>query len=181
MRNARLFAATEEREREAGALFDVTRRLGATLDIEEILGIVAEGTARAMASDAAGFFRWDEARQRLVVARAVNFSPGLAESLAIRSGEGVSGRAYAERRVCWTDDRVADAALRHSPDTAAAVTSLKAAGAYMAAPVILRDGVYGVLLSSHKEPTRTPRPRRACSPRWPARPPRRWRTHGCSR
>ena len=43
MRNARLFAATEEREREAGVLFDVTRRLGATLDIEEILGIVAEG------------------------------------------------------------------------------------------------------------------------------------------
>ena len=134
MRNARLFAATEEREREAGALFYVTRRLGATLDVEEILGIVTEGTSRAMASDAAGFFRWDEGRQRLVVARAINFSPGLAESLAIRSGEGVSGRAYAERRACWTDDRVTDAALRHSPETAVALTSLKAAGAYIATP-----------------------------------------------
>ena len=151
MRNARLFAETEGREREAAALFDITRRLGATLDVGEILGIVSEGTAKAMASDVARFFRWDEARQRLVVARAVNFSPGPAESLAIRSGEGVSGRAYAERRVCWTDDRVADAALlRHSPDTAAAIPSLVAAGAYMAAPVILRDGVYGVLVSSHK-------------------------------
>ena len=76
MRNARLFAATEGREREAAALFDVTRRLGATLDIEEILSAVTEGTARAMASDAAGFFRWDEARQRLVVARAGSFPPG---------------------------------------------------------------------------------------------------------
>ena len=151
MRNARLFAATEEREREAGVLFDVTRRLGATLDIEEILGIVAEGTARAMASDAAGFFRWDEARERLDVGGTVNFSSGLAKSLVIRSGEGVSGRAYAERRVCWTDDRVADTALRYSPEMAAALTSAEAAGAYMAAPVILRDGVYGVLLSAHKE------------------------------
>ena len=62
----------------------------------------------------------------------------------------MSGRAYAQRRVCWTDDRVTDAGLRHSPETAVVVTSLKAAGAYMAAPVILRDGVYGVLLSSHK-------------------------------
>ena len=125
MRNARLFAATEGREREASALFDITRRLGATLDVEEILGIVAEGTAQAMASDAAGFFRWDDARQRLVVARAVNSFPGLAESLAIRSGEGVSGRAYAERRVCWTDDRVADATLlQYSQDTAAAFASL---------------------------------------------------------
>ena len=150
MRNARLFAATEGREREASALFDVTRRLGATLDVEEILGIVAEGTAQAMASDASGFFRWDDARQRLVVVRAVNSFPGLAESLAIRSGEGVSGRAYAERRVCWTDDRVADATLQYSQDTAVAFASLAVARAYMAAPVILRDGVYGVLVSWHK-------------------------------
>ena len=151
MRNARLFAATEEREREAAALFDITRRLGATLDVGEILGIVSEGTAKAMGSDVARFFRWDKASQRLVVARAVNFSPGPAESLAIRSGEGVSGRAFAQRSVCWTDDRVADAALlRYSPDNEAAFPSLVAAGAYMAAPVILRDGVYGVLVSSHK-------------------------------
>jgi PAS domain-containing protein len=103
-----------------------------------------------MGSEAAGFLRWDEARQRLVVARAVNYSLELAKSLAIRPGEGVSGRAYAERRVCWTDDRAADAALWYEPETAAAVTSLEAAGAYMAAPVILREGAYGVLLSVHK-------------------------------
>src|SRR6185369_11061762 len=150
IRNARLFAATEGREREASALFDVTRRLGATLDLEEILDIVAEGTVRAMGSDAAGFLRWDGARERLVVARAVNYSLELAQSLAIRPGEGVSGRAYAELRVCWTDDRAADAALWYAPETAAAVLSLEAAGAYMAAPVILREGAYGVLLSVHK-------------------------------
>ena len=46
IRNARLFAATEGREREAAALFDITRRLGATLDVGEILGIVSEGTAQ---------------------------------------------------------------------------------------------------------------------------------------
>ncbi len=150
MRNARLFAASQHRERESSALFDVTRRLGATLDTEEILEIVAEGTARAMGSDAAGFFRWDEARQRLVVARAYNFSPGLAESLMIKPGEGVSGRAYAERRVVWTDDRTADPDLTHTAATAATVSTMSAARAYMAAPVVLRGGVYGVLLSSHK-------------------------------
>jgi hypothetical protein len=124
IRNARLFAATGGREREAAALFDITRRLGATLDVGEILGIVAEGTAKAMASDVARFFRWDEARERLVVARAVNFPGPTALALPAR---GVSGRA-AERRVCWTDDRVADAALlRHSPDTVAAMPSLVAA------------------------------------------------------
>src|SRR6185369_2409690 len=57
MRNARLFAGTEERERESSVLFDVTRRLGSTLDVGEILGIVSDGTARAMGSDVARFFR----------------------------------------------------------------------------------------------------------------------------
>ena len=149
MRNARLFAATEEREREASALFDITRRLGATLDVEEILDIVAEGTIRAMASDATGFLRWDEASQRLVVARAVNY-PRAGQVASDPPGEGVSGRAYAERRVCWTDDPRRTRPSWYLPETAAAVSSLEAAGAYMAAPVILRDGVYGVLLSVHK-------------------------------
>ena len=61
MRNARLFAATEGCEREASALYDVTRRLAATLDTEEILQIVSEGTTKAMESSGAGFYRWDPA------------------------------------------------------------------------------------------------------------------------
>ena len=53
--------------------------------------------------------------------------------------------------MCWTDDRLADTALlRYSPHNEAAFPSLVAARAYMAAPVILRDGVYGVLVNSHK-------------------------------
>ena len=55
IRNARLFAETERREREASALYDVTRRLTATLDSKEILQIVAEGTVKAMQSSGAGF------------------------------------------------------------------------------------------------------------------------------
>ena len=46
IRNARLFAETERREHETSALYDVTQRLTATLDSEEILRIVSEGTSR---------------------------------------------------------------------------------------------------------------------------------------
>jgi signal transduction protein with GAF and PtsI domain len=182
MRNARLFAAAEEREREASALFDITRRLGATLDVDEILDIVAEGTVRAMGSEAAGFLRWDEARQRLVVARAVNYSLELAKSLAIRPGEGVSGRAYAERRVCWTDDpgggrgpvvRAGDRRRRH---LAGGGRRLHGRTGHPA-----RGRVRCAAERAQGRPTPTPRPRRACSPRWPARPPPRSRTRGCSR
>jgi signal transduction histidine kinase/CheY-like chemotaxis protein len=152
IRNARLFAETERRERESGALFEVTRRLAATLDTEEILDIVAEGTVQAMGSNAAAFYRWDAAQESLVVERAYNFPPGLATSLRLRSGEGVAGQAYAEQRVCWTDDRLADSAIRHTPDNTVALLQDPVGRAYIAAPVVLRQGIYGVLLSAHMEP-----------------------------
>ena len=103
--NARQFAETERSERQARALFEVTRRLAATLDTVEILDIVVEGTVQAMGSHAAAFYRWEPAQDSLLVERAYNFPAGLTASLRLRSGEGVAGRAHAERRVCWTDDR----------------------------------------------------------------------------
>jgi GAF domain-containing protein len=96
--NARLFAETERREREARALFEVTRRLAATLDPVEILDIVVEGTVQAMGSHAAAFYRWEPAQDSLLVERAYNFPAGLTASLRLRSGEGVAGRAHAEQR-----------------------------------------------------------------------------------
>ena len=140
MRNARLFAATEGREREASALYDVTRRLAATLDTEEILQIVSEGTAKAMESNGAGFYRWEPAEGHLVMTRSQNGAPNLARSLRIRAGEGVGGRAFAERRVCWTDDWMSDTSLTYSEDNAAAMVKSASARAFIAAPVILRDG-----------------------------------------
>ena len=150
--NARLFAETERREREARALFEVTRRLAATLDPVEILDIVVEGTVQAMGSHAAAFYRWEPAQDSLLVERAYNFPAGLTASLRLRSGEGVAGRAHAERRVCWTDDRLAEKALRYTSESAAALDQDPVGRAYIAAPVVLRRGIYGVLMSAHMDP-----------------------------
>ena len=150
-RNARLFAETERREREASALYDVTRRLTATLDSEEILQIVSEGTVKAMQSSGAGFYRWDPAEDRLVMTEAYNAPPDLGRSLRIRAGEGVGGRAFAERRVCWTDDRMSDPAVKYSADNATAIAR-SSSRALIAAPVILRDCVYGLLVNGYQHP-----------------------------
>jgi signal transduction histidine kinase/CheY-like chemotaxis protein len=152
IRNARLFAETERRERETSALYDVTRRLTATLDSKEILQIVSEGTAKAMQSSGAGFYRWDPVEGHLVMTEDYNAPLDLARSLRIRAGEGVGGRAFAERRVCWTNDRMSDPALNYSADNAAAMAKSASARALMAAPVILRDCVYGILVNGYAHP-----------------------------
>jgi signal transduction histidine kinase/DNA-binding response OmpR family regulator len=152
IRNARLFADTERRERETNALYEVTRRLTATLDTNEILQIVSEGTVKAMESSGAGFYRWDPAEGYLVMTEAHTPPPHVARSLRIRAGEGIGGRAFAERRVCWTDDRLSDPTLNYSPDNAAVMAKSALARSLIAAPVILRDCVYGVLVNGYQHP-----------------------------
>ena len=81
-----------------------------------------------------------------------NGALNLARSLRIRAGEGIGGRAFAERRVCWTDDWMSDTSLTYSADNAAAMVKSASARAFIAAPVILRDGVYGVLMTGYTQP-----------------------------
>ena len=152
IRNARRFAETERREHETRALYDVTRRLTATLDSKEILQIVSEGTVKAMQSSGAGFYRWDPAEGHLIMTEDYHAPSDLGRSLRIRAGEGVGGRAFSERRVIWTDDRMSDPALNYSADNGAVMAKSASARALIAAPVILRDCVYGLLVNGYRDP-----------------------------
>ena len=54
--------------------------------------------------------------------------------------------------MCWTDDWTSDTSLTYSEDNAAAMVKSASARAFIAAPVILRDGVYGVLMTGYTQP-----------------------------
>ena len=151
IRNAQLFADSERRQHEAEVLFDLTRRLNSTLNTEAILDIVAEEAVRAMGADGAAFYQWDPTRERLVMVR--THSSALLATSVLRPGEGVGGRAFTEQRVCWTNDRLADGvALGYDPDNVRALNAHVASRAYIAAPVTLREGAFGVLTSTRKDP-----------------------------
>src|SRR4029077_6773035 len=131
--NARLYGETRQRERDATILLDVTRKLSATLDLDAVLDLVADGTIEALGCAATGFYRWDHSRGGLVFVRGRNHPVDFAGPLLLRAGEGVAGRAYAERRPAWTNDRLADPTLTYSADTAAAMQRGDAPRAYLAA------------------------------------------------
>ena len=113
---------------------------------------MSEGTAKAMESNGAGFYRWDPAEGHLIMIGPATRRPISPVPFPDRAGEGVSGRAFAERRVCWTDDWTSDPALNYSADNAAAMAKSASARAFIAAPVILRDGVYGILMTGYTHP-----------------------------
>ncbi|HET8578524.1 MAG TPA: GAF domain-containing protein [Methylomirabilota bacterium] len=150
--NARLYGEARQRERDATVMFEVTRTLAATLDLDSVLDTIADGTIEALGCDAAGFYSWDAAREGLVFTRGRNLDPQITERLVLKRGEGIGGRAYAERRPVWTADRMAEAALGYSPANAAVFAERAGPRALLAAPVILRDELAGVLLAAYVAP-----------------------------
>jgi PAS domain S-box-containing protein len=150
--NARLWAETQRRERDATLLLDVTRRLSSTLDLEQVLDIITESTLGALECDASGFYRWDAARNGLVFVRGRHVPDSMTRAVVLRSGEGISGRAFAERKPCWTADAHADPALGYSEATREAMSVEGAPRAFVAAPVVIRDEVFGVLMGGSREP-----------------------------
>ena len=144
--NARLWAETQRRERDATLLVEVTRRLSSTLDLEQVLDIITESALGAIELDAAGLYRWEAARDGLVLVRGRNLPEAMLRDIALRPGEGVSGRAYAERRAVATEDWKVDPSLNYRSETIAALEEGDSPRAFVAVPIIIRDEVFGVLL-----------------------------------
>ena len=150
--NARLYGETRQRERDATILLEVTRKLSATLELDGVIDLIADGVIEALGCAAAGFYRWDASRGGLVFARGRNHPMEFARPLLLKPGEGVTGRAFVTRRPAWTNDRLADSSLSYSPDNAAALERPDAPRAYLAVPVMIRDEVFGVLGGSYFAP-----------------------------
>ncbi len=149
--NARLYAETQAREREVTRLYEVTRELATRLDLERILDLIPAKTVELMGCDASAIFTYDGAKGGLTYVRGLHLDPELTRDLVLRLGEGVAGRAYEERRPVWTNDRLADPSLRYTPG-AARVVHARAPRAYLAAPIISRQKVYGVLMNHFFDP-----------------------------
>jgi signal transduction histidine kinase/prolyl-tRNA editing enzyme YbaK/EbsC (Cys-tRNA(Pro) deacylase) len=74
--NARLYQETEQRLRELSALFDTSAALSTTLDMDEVLAIIARQVTAILGADACAISTWDRERDALVVMLDYSPSPG---------------------------------------------------------------------------------------------------------
>ena len=151
LEGARLYAETRTREREATRLYEITRELAASLELDSVLDLIMERTLELLGCDATGIFTYSPARGGLTFLRGFRLDPDLTRDLVLKPGEGVAGRAFQERRAVWTRDRLADPSLGYSPATDRLIRAT-APRAYLAVPIVSRDKVYGVLMDHFFEP-----------------------------
>jgi len=89
----------DERERHLRLLTETIAAVNSTLDLEEVLGLVAQKVADALAADACFVYLYDERADELVL-RATHGTAvdDMTRRPRMRFGEGITGSAAAERR-----------------------------------------------------------------------------------
>jgi len=138
----------EARERQTAQLYEVTAQLASNHDLDSVLNLIIQQATELMGGRSGFIFKFDEDRGGLVVATMYGREPEWG-SLFIRPGESVSGRAFQERRVTWSDDRLNDpAALISDAESNRLVEAMAldwGVVGNVAAPIIIRNEVYGIL------------------------------------
>src|SRR5262249_27669745 len=102
LEEARLYAETRAREREATQLSELTALLASNLDMDRVLGLITTKAVELLGCDASAILRYDEVRGGLTVAREHNLPPELKRYAVLKPGEGIGGRGFQERRPGWT-------------------------------------------------------------------------------
>jgi len=89
----------DERERHLRLLTETIAAVNSTLDLEEVLGLVAQKVADALAADACFVYLYDERADELVL-RATHGTAveEMTRRPRMRPGEGITGSSAAERR-----------------------------------------------------------------------------------
>jgi GAF domain-containing protein/ActR/RegA family two-component response regulator len=150
LENAGLYEEARRREAQARGLFEVGRLIAGTLDPDRILELIVDKVRGLMGVRACGLFRLD-LDGVLRSARGAGLSAEFVRSLAIRLGEGTSGRAVAEGKPAWTGDILGDRQVSLAPETRALVEK-EGYRVVLSVPLWLKEAPYGCLAVYWWEP-----------------------------
>jgi signal transduction histidine kinase len=150
LENARLYRAEQERRLIAESLGDILKALNSTRDLDDVLDYLMVQAARLLDAAAVAIYKLDEETRILSVQAALGLPPDYLETMRVPLGEGVVGRAVAERQPI-TISNVAPvvAAYRANEDAEQkAIVSgmIRLFRSILALPLFIRERVYGGLV-----------------------------------
>ncbi len=112
--NAQLFAESERRARETRALVEAGRAVTASLDVERTIRVILEEARTVLGVESCGLMTLDAATGELVSTASLDLPAEMLTQIRLRVGEGVAGRAVAERRPIQRADLFEDAEGRYA-------------------------------------------------------------------
>src|SRR3989449_3058962 len=105
IQNARLYREAQRRRDVAEVLARLARELTASLEVERIAALLARGILELVKVQRAAVLRYEPDDSTLRVIAVAGVAAEAATDFVLRAGEGVAGRAIAERKIVMTPDR----------------------------------------------------------------------------
>src|SRR3989441_1163312 len=116
IQNARLYREAQRRRDVAEVLARLARELTASLEVERIAALLARGILELVKVQRAAVLRYEPDDSTLRVIAVAGVAAEAATDFVLRAGEGVAGRAIAERKIVMTPDILADPAIELSAE-----------------------------------------------------------------
>jgi GAF domain-containing protein/CheY-like chemotaxis protein/HPt (histidine-containing phosphotransfer) domain-containing protein len=138
--NARLYQETRRRASEMAALAELGRELGSLLELDPIVGRIADRARELLEADTSAVFLEEEGGERFVPAVALGELAELILQDAIRPGEGIIGELAVRGVAEVVNDVATDERAVHIPGSAEGVEER-----LMAAPLLARGRVTGMM------------------------------------
>ena len=133
-------------------IFEVGQAILAADGLEATVAIILDGAHRLTGAETAGLFQLDPTGQVLRCSHAIGRdAAGMRSLRPLQVGDGVAGRAVAERRPVWTPDILRDQAIRLPPENRSEVDRLTYRSV-MAAPLLVNGEARGALVTHHPTP-----------------------------
>lgn len=149
--NARLYAEAQAAAEELARLVEVQRSLSeiaaqisSIRDPSVVLQRTVDEARRLLGADLALINPLDTGTDRLEWAVAFSPADQPLDDVAVTPGEGISGTAFADRRVVRTGDYLADPAFEHGPELDAYVNR-RGIRSLMSAPLVAGEEAIGTL------------------------------------
>ncbi len=142
--NARLYEQLRDRVDAQRALAAITAEIAGLHDPAVVLQRTAEEALRLLRADTAIINPLEDDDALLGWPIAYAPADGAADDIPVRIGEGIGGRAMAERRVVRTGDYLADQAFEHTPELDAYIRR-RGMASVMTAPLVSSAGGLGAL------------------------------------
>jgi diguanylate cyclase (GGDEF)-like protein/putative nucleotidyltransferase with HDIG domain len=136
----------ERRNKEVEALWKIARLASQTADMERILAVLAEETAKALKGDASSV-RLLREKDNLELTAGYNLSEEYKKSIPLKMGEGLVGKVAQQKRILFSDDISKDSRILY-PE----IGKKEKIVSLVCAPLLRKEKVMGTLAVYTRKP-----------------------------
>ena len=144
IQNARLYHEAQHRRDVAEVLARLGRELTGTLETERIAALVTRGIVDLLGVRASAVFRFDPDKGTLHEIASHGPSAFVIRGIVVKVGDGIVGRAVADRKVLVTADVLRELRVHYRPEQRAALAA-HGIGAMIGIPLFAHERIIGAL------------------------------------